>query len=160
MEKRFWPILFGVASLDSLESETIHAAKRNLRLPFGLRNWPPSSIDDTYQGIDISLGQGPRASWWQILSGVIGKSVISIMEHNSSEHEEHTSAGLCSSPGWKTPSSPSFPTGTANPRLKARPLVLDLLTGVDGGHLVSVGYINWDWRGLQAEPEGGTSSPG
>ena len=31
-----------------------------------------------------------------------------------------TSAGVGFSPGWETPSSPGFPTETANPRLKAR----------------------------------------
>jgi hypothetical protein len=58
--------------------------------------------------------------------------------------EGTTSMGLGSSPGWKTPSSPGFPTEIVNPGVKARPLVPGLLTGVDGGHLVPIGYTNRD----------------
>ena len=44
-----------------------------------------------------------------------------------------TSAGLGRNPGWETPSSPGFPTGTANLGLKARPLVPGLLTEIEWG---------------------------
>ena len=51
-----------------------------------------------------------------------------------------TSAGLGCSPSWETPSSPDFPTGTVNPGLKARPLLPDLVTGIEWGPF-SPGYL-------------------
>jgi hypothetical protein len=54
----------------------------------------------------------------------------------------NTSAGVGFSPGWETPSSPGFPTGTANLGLKARPLVLVPSTRIALGLLVTVGNTN------------------
>jgi len=45
-----------------------------------------------------------------------------------------------SSPGWETPSSPRFPTGIANPGLKACPLVPGHQTRIEWGPF-SPGYL-------------------